>query len=300
MKRVLLPASVFILLLVLSACGAGAQTAPQVSDRGSHLQSHSVQAIIAQRERAAGREAEQLLRRVALPRGATRTQRLSGYGGVLLCCGSTPAAEVVDRSRFWSVHGSFAAAVSFVRRHRLPGFTDNGGGQSSGKNTPPNDELSFSAGHTRYLNVAIVKLPTRLVIRVDALVVWIYPRSPAEKVPPAVRRIGVKTTTVSREVTDPAKVKKIVDWFDALPISPPGVALFCPAYRLIPVTFSFRSATGKLLAEAVVPAGGAGICDAITFDIHGKRQTPLIDSQHGPSFAARVERLLDVRFPDGK
>jgi hypothetical protein len=108
---------------------------------------------------------------------------------------------------------------------------------------------------------------------------------------------------VHRKVIDPAKVKRIVRWFDALPISPPGVSALCGVApgAGVTITLSFRSAGGRRLARAQLPATLAGICDGLTFTIGGHRQTPLIDNYYrrAPfphSFVARLQRLLGVQL----
>ena len=53
MKRVVLPASA--LILVVTACGAGAKPAPQATEVGARPQ--TVRALVAQRKHAAAREA---------------------------------------------------------------------------------------------------------------------------------------------------------------------------------------------------------------------------------------------------
>jgi len=130
---------------------------------------------------------------------------------------------------------------------------------------------------------------------VDALAVWIYPRSPSERVPAATAEIVVRAPRISATVTDPGKVARIVRWFDALPVSPPGVAVSCP-YAVAPdLTLSFRSAGGARLAQATLPRTEATLCDPIAFTIGGWRRRPLIDGP-GESFVRRLQGLLGLRL----
>jgi hypothetical protein len=115
-------------------------------------------------------------------------------------------------------------------------------------------------------------------------------------VPSSVREIVVRSPKAFVTVTDPANVARIVRWFDALPITPPGVVLSCPLTLAATIKLAFRTATGVRVATAAVPATRAWVCDTIGFTIHGRRQTPLIDPLWGHSFVDRVQRLLGVRF----
>lgn len=296
MKRLLLPASA--LVLVVTACGAGAKPAPRVTELSARVR--SVRALVAQRKRAAAREARRLVHEFVPPPGARRAREPKNYGGVLRRPGETPVGEVVDIHRFWSVQKPLRSVAAFVRSHGLPGFERNGA--TYGTNVPHFLEWTFTSptgkgrAPSRYVNVTAVALPKRTVIRVDAQVVWIYPRSPKEKVPSRTSEIVVSAPKVSATVTDPAKVARIVRWFDALPISPPGIALLCPAMIGPQITLSFRSAGGAWLAQAKLPPHAASICDTIVFQIGGKAKKPLIDRNFRESFVVRLQDLLGLHL----
>jgi hypothetical protein len=93
-------------------------------------------------------------------------------------------------------------------------------------------------------------------------------------------------------VTSPGKVARIIRWFDALPVYPPGIAVACPLVLRPEIALSFRSVSGARLAYARVPTPLAGICDPIGFRIGGKLGRPLIDNTFGESFARRLQSLL--------
>ena len=205
--------------------------------------------------------------------------------------------EVVDRHGFWSVQTPAAAVGAFVEAHRVRGVkakpSENGPHVFSWDYSWP------SAGPSRrILTVAVVPRRSGASLRVDAKVVWIYPRSPREKVPSRVREITLRTPTVNLTVTDRGKVERIIRWFDALPISPPGVAAMCGPVVGPDISLSFRTASGTTLARAELPPVPAGVCDPIDFTIGGHPQTPLIDG-YGPyrgSFVGRLKRLLGVKL----
>jgi hypothetical protein len=291
MMRALLPASA--LVLVVTACGAGTTPAPRVTQTAARVPSVAV--VAAQRKEAARREAGQVLRVFAPPPGARPTAEPQGYGGVFRWSGQKPLGEVVDVHRFWSVQKPLAAVAVFVRTHRPRGFTSSGA--TYGSSAPHYLSWSFTSSPSRYLDVTAVALPDRTVLRVDALALWIYPRSPSETVPSATREVVVTAPKVSRKVTSPAKVAQVRRWFDALPVSPPGIVLACPLELSGGrIRLSFRSAGGAWLAEAIVPSRAASVCDPIGFRTGGHVRKPLVDHARGPSFVQRLQQLLDVRL----
>jgi hypothetical protein len=289
MKRFLLPASA--LVLVVTACGAGVGPAPRVTEAAAHVP--SVRFVVAQRKAAAAREANQLLREFVPPPAAREITQPRDYGGVLRRTGPTPAGKVVDVHRFWSVRKPLAAVAAFVRAH--PPYGLEGRGATYGTNVPHYLTWSFSTP-ARYLNVTAVGPRRRTLIRVDAEVLWVYPRAASEKVPAATEKIVVRAPKVSAQVTDQAEVARIVRWFNVLPVSPPGVASFCALRPGADITVSFRSAAGAWLAQAKLPPTNANLCDPIEFQIGGQAQKPLVDGRAGESLVGRLGGLLGVQL----
>jgi hypothetical protein len=289
MKRLLLPASA--LVLVLTACGAGAKPAPRVAEVGAHVP--SVHVLAARRERSAMREAKRLLREFAPPPGAHAIHVRPGeFAGahVLHRSGSTLAAESAAVHAFWSVRKPLGAVAAFVRAHPLPGF--GGRGAEYGTNVPHFlrwGRSSPTGSPTRYLTVTAVALPHHTVIRADVQVEWTYPRAPSEKAPSGTSTIVLHGYMLTKRWTDPAKVARIVRWFNALPVSPPRVHIACLLALAARVTLSFRNARGSWLAKASVPRTSADVCQPIGFSIGGHAQKPLVDAYAGRSF---VERLM--------
>jgi hypothetical protein len=288
MKRWLLPASA--LVLVVTACGAGAKPAPRVTEVGARVT--SVRVIAARRERAARREARAILRRFVPPTGARRSSEPRHYAGVLRRSGPGPLGETAGVHRFWSVRKPLKVVIAFLRAHRPHGFASSDATWGSEK--PHYLTMSSrDAAAGRYLNVTSVGLHARTVIRVDVQIEWTYPRSPRERVPPRTREIVVRAPKASAKVTARTQVARIVRWFDALPISPPGIAVPCPLTIPPDITLSFRDARG---AQAKLPPTPAWICNSIAFTIGGRDQQPLIDRRNGASFVRRLQRLLHVRL----
>jgi hypothetical protein len=286
-------------LLVLTGSCTVAKAAPRTKDAG-------VRAIAAQREHAAFREARALLREfVPLP-GARVTRRPPGYGSVHVLRQSTGrlAVEAASIHRYWSVRTPLKTVTAFVRAHRLHGFGHFGAMWYTGKPHYLAMGSSWPAAPDsiprRYFSVTVVGLPHVTVLRVDARVVWTYPRSPSEKVPAGVRRIDVRIPQAHRvrtvRVVNRAKLARIIRWFDGLPVSPPGVQVPCLGGLPGDFQLSFRNAGGAVLAQARVPRSNAAGCDPIRFAIRGHARRPLIDGFTRDSFTARLGQLLGLRL----
>jgi hypothetical protein len=273
---------------------AGAVIALVCAASGSATAWHGEKSIVAARKNAATRSARHLLHEFVPPTGARRIHAGPNYGHQSV---GVPFGESVDIRRFWISHATASAAVAFEKAHVPAGFSYSGGGRNSdGTRTTLMFDSPPHGVATRILAVAISQRKTRTIVRADAQVVWVYPRSPQEVVPAGVREIDVKSPHVNRRVTDPAAVAKIVRWFNRLPLSPPGQSAPCGPIPVTPVSLVFRSAHGSRVASANVPSPRAGICAAIDFAIHGKPQLPLIDNPRGVSFASRLQDVLGVRF----
>lgn len=133
--------------------------------------------------------------------------------------------------------------------------------------------------------------PARLVLSLTAALALFG--HPATRIPAGVRTIDVYSSRgVSREVTDQAKVAKIVRWFDALPKAPRGVVYSCPLIVFKPpTTFDFRAANGALLARARTP-GSAACGFSLDYSVGGHAERPVLQRR----FLVRVGRLLDLRL----
>ncbi len=277
-------------LLALAVVALLASGGDSRATAGVHAH-RTVKAIAAARERAAAREAKVLLRRFVTPRGATRLAHPPSLP-VNAWAGSAPTAKFAYRTAYWRSSAPLNVVAAFIQTHPPRGLKMEQSG-----NGPQFRLIEFAAGRTCYIEVTVLRHAGTTFVRAQADVVWIYPRSSQEKVPASTTEIDVKGPEVSRTVTDPAKVADIVRWFDALPVSPPGVALMCPAILGPRVQFVFRSANGARLASASgrMP-GKAWICSPISFSIHEKQQTALVDSPRGPGFIYRVGKLLGVKL----
>jgi hypothetical protein len=139
-------------------------------------------------------------------------------------------------------------------------------------------------------------------ILVDAEETWIVTRPAGERVPAGVHEVGVTSARpgeapiLTRTVTSPAKVRRIISLIDAMQVLQPGF-YGCPALPVgAPVvTFDFRAAAGTpVLATASLTDYDfpSGPCNAVSFNIGGRPQKPLV----GGNFLSQVQRLLGVQF----
>ena len=251
-------------------------------------------AIVAARKRAATVSARHLLGAVVPPPAATKMAAPKEYGGVLRSI-PTPFGEYVRRTQFWRVAAKPAAVAAFLQAHDVPaGFTAHCGTNRRFGST----QCEVSRGHdgSRQLEFGIQRTREGTILRVDAQVVWIYPRSTNESVRASrVREIDFSAPKVSKQVTDPALIARIVRWFNEAPLLPPGIGSpMCGPATAVPVKLDFRGAGRTVLAHVSVdaeePGGVSGACNPMSVTIGGTRQPALIS----PHFIGRVQRALGV------
>ena len=254
----------------------------------------SVGEIAAARKRAATLSARKLLRAFLPPPGAAKIPAPKEYGGVLRSVPG-PFGEYVRRTQFWRVASKPAAVVAFLQAHDVPaGFTAHCGSNQRFGST----QCEVYPGHraSRQLEFSIQRTREGTILRVDAQVVWIYPRSPKESVRASrVREIDFSAPKISKQVTDPALIARIVRWFNEAPLLPPGMGSpVCAAYIAVPVTLDFRGAGRKVLAhvsvDAAEPSGVSSACNPMSVKIGGTPQPALISAD----FIGRIQRAIGV------
>jgi hypothetical protein len=205
------------------------------------------------------------------------------------------AAEV-DRHAFWSTGAAPAAVIASVGAHLPPGARSTASGFSSG-----NGSSSVFASYAlpivhpsvlgpRALVIDAVTLPGGITgVRADAVVRYLAPRLPAQRIPRAARLLEIRTVFASRvlrslTVTRISQVRRIAAVIDGLPFAGglKGIAIPCPFIPAAPiVTFTFRAAaTLPALAVVTEPAdtpAGASPCTLTTLRIRGHREPPLLE-----------------------
>jgi hypothetical protein len=309
-----------VLTLAVAVCGcivsgvAGSGRAASIeASSGSGYASVSPNVLVptaSSNRSAAVRDAERLLGLGILPPGATRvSSQPRGDDKLLGKPPAEPTGQIVDRYDWWHVPAAFDAVVAFLVAHPPPGSASAGSGELEGPGVPDNQTLSFSFPpigaevSMRALTFYAVALRGGGTgIRVDAQETWILPRLTSERVPAGVHDIEVTSARrgtppiLSRNVTNPAKVHRIISLIDEMPVLQPGFygCPELPAGQPV-VTFDFRAAAGQpVLAQASLTGYrfGSGPCNPVSFSIRGHRQKPLI----GGNFLSNVQRLLGVRF----
>jgi hypothetical protein len=149
----------------------------------------------------------------------------------------------------------------------------------------------------------------RLVLAASVLVLVLSACGGSQRVPKGVAEIdinapgrislhpGHRNPGISRRITDPSQVERIVNWFDSL--KPPGkVSYLCAGGPALSVRFAFRSANGDELAKAYSAPVPAGPCDTIQFTVGRQPGSFLVDTNQATPMIHRVQRLLGVKFHD--
>jgi hypothetical protein len=244
--------------------------------------------------RAAVAAADALLNGVVLPADA-RPQASEPSGDAHPLELFFYAAEV-DRHAFWTTGAAPAAVIASVGAHLPPGARSTGSGSSSG-NGSSGVFVSYalpivdpSALGPRALIIDAVTLPGGITgVRVDAVVRYLAPRLPSQRIPHAARLLDIRTAFGSRvlrslTVTRISQVRRIAAVVDTLPFAGglKGIALPCPFIPAAPiVTFTFRAAATRPALAAVTEAAdtpaGASPCTLTTLTIRGRRDPPLLE-----------------------
>jgi hypothetical protein len=143
-------------------------------------------------------------------------------------------------------------------------------------------------------NLSYVVAPistTTTLVRLDAVVVFLPPRNPAEEVPSndvvvTVTRSGTTHDTIT--ITDAAVTRQLADILNGLPTRVPGLYSGPPSSQSYEVAFA--SAMGATPNLVVVEDNGSA---TPTITAHGVKQTPSLDD----TIAGRFIQALDRLFP---
>jgi hypothetical protein len=269
-----------VAVLLLSSNGSSAADPP--SDAGHAL---------------AARETADLLSGLALPRGATPAEATQSE---LSALGRAVAADVVQRSRAWTVPEPVAAVHAFLAAHPARGTVAVGGDLTRAPRPLPRGIAAASVQVT-----LVATGPRTTVVHAAAQARWIVARAASERVPVNARELDITRGRPGRRpgivlhLTSPARVARIASLLDRLATVQPGAVYHCPAAvpGLATVTFTFRARRGgPALAQAsedaddIVPTTA---CDPLSFVIAGHAQTPLLG---GATLLRQVSRLLGRRL----
>lgn len=308
------------LAVAVSACGTTSAGAPPGGQGPSG--SPSATPSLARQEQQARADTAAILASFRPPPGAVRLSRPpGGVGGVLDHAEGYPGAlHLVDDAAWWRVPGGPLGVLDYEKAHLPSRFRL--GGQSWGA-IPPADrphgpvapgmpntyqragyEFAVQGGLpplevAEMLVDAAVSRSGQTYVRVDAQLAWTPARSPAERVPAAVKVITITAQPDMNiphdipapvTVTDPAKVARIVSLLDGLNIDSSGTH-GCPAMSGRGITLAFLArAGGPALASASEELPSCGYLD---FSIGGRKQPTLSD---GGPFAQKVLGIAGVKW----
>lgn len=211
---------------------------------------------------AAIQDAGNLLQGVVPPAGSVLQSSGTGTGPRARLLTSASASAIAYST--WSVPDGPASVLSSIQAHLPPGSKVISTG-SGGPSPPSRSVLRVwppVAGvlDGRWLDLTVTGTAQGdTLLYAEAQSQWVVTRPVGETIPHGVREVDVtsswpgKPPFLSRHVTEPSKVHKLVALFDSLGrIQPVGIN--CPAYTIKPIVrVGFRAgATNRLVAEASV------------------------------------------------
>lgn len=167
--------------------------------------------------------------------------------------------------------------------------------------------ISASVLSKRMLTVETAKLASgKTVIRLQAEVDWLPTRPASEIVPPTATVLTVvatnlndpraitKSQTTPTTTSDPAKVRKVADWVNALPmLGKDQMARSCPAGPGTHVTMTFRTGVdGPVVATLDTYPGP---CSDVELTLGGVKQAPLGSYTDDGELVQQVDALLGIQ-----
>jgi hypothetical protein len=151
---------------------------------------------------------------------------------------STPGAQHVQRTRFWTASGTVSSVIAYLNSHPPAGMTASGSGSEGGPGVRRNASVDFQATDFRSLHYNVVAFDHGVAVRVDAQVLWAPRRDPADTVPSPVTAVDVLVVrtnpqmhqgapTVHRTLTG-SDARALVDFVNGLPRAIPTFYVSCP------------------------------------------------------------------------
>jgi hypothetical protein len=303
-----------VLLVVVGSVGArGTPVVGVVAVSGGGA-ANQVAAQVAARADAAA-----LLGEVSLPAGATElSSEPAGDEGLLAHAGAGGPAtpNVVEAHAWWTVPGSRAEVMAYIRGHAPSGSALVSSGSGGGRGSMTFESVTFAwpavAGvlSTRWLVLTAARLPHGSTgLRADTQVVWVTPRPESERIPTGARRLSVSATSALMgdhslqrpfSVASAQRIERIVALLNSLPAAQPGTRA-CPddpGIRLVLVFYQPDAASPSAVAT-IDPYG----CGGVQLTIGGRPQAPLgsealpgTSTTRAPSLIVRIDRVLGVRL----
>ncbi|HEU5386424.1 MAG TPA: hypothetical protein VFV73_11025 [Streptosporangiaceae bacterium] len=295
----------------MTLAGCGSQVAGRTT---GHAQTASTTShAVSPRQRAVA-DAARIIADFRRPPGTARSGPIASLSNPAVGIGTS---DVATATRWWRVPGQPRAVLSWVRAHLPAGFTPDGSGSGTFRNS--SGALVESQGDVFMLPPVPGVLPQRQLVvtampyrgqtalRTDAQVEWLPARPAAERIPPGVRAVTVTPVFGLNQdprgdrldhaftVTDPAAVAKIIALADELTVFPPG-ARACPASFGGAMRLAFLTRPGgQVLATFTAEYGG---CGSVSVVVRGKNQPALSTyTTSGPLVQDRILAIAGVRWP---
>ncbi len=253
-----------------------------------------------------------MLAGVMPPSGSRVLERRSATGAQLRVPPITSAfASALDSER-WSVPGEPGAVLSYVQSH-LPSGSKLSGTGLGGPGSETQSVIRSWAPVSGVLDARLLSIEVtasssgETLLSAESQSQWVIARPARERVPAAVAAVEITDglpghpPRLSRSVTTPRTVKRLVALFNSLGVVQPG-AINCPAETVEPIVkVTFRTAAaGRALASATVdskadfswPDSVPGwACFSVGFVVEGHRYDSLVGNVISP-----LNRLLHVRL----
>jgi hypothetical protein len=253
--------------------------------------------LTAAHQRAARLEAQRALGELSLPAGASASANDPAPAVLSAPVLRPGSARLVDLHRFWVVPGTPAAVIGWVKDNAQPGWTVSESGSDRGPQGRVSDSLALT--HVRpaagvwssTLLVTATPLPSgAAAVRADAQAIPLLVRPRWARIPWDVRAVTVTGARLARPVTitTPARVRRIVQLLDRLPVwQLGGGPEACPIDRGPLLMLSFFRRLGDARPVGVADADGSG-CRTVSLTVRG-RTAPVLSG--GP----RLISALGIR-----
>jgi hypothetical protein len=274
----------------------------------------------------AAADADRLLAAFPPPPGAVKTGPLA-VSWLAKPPETTTSPDLVTRTSWWRAPGQPDAVLSWIRAHVPSGFTFSGPGYLTRefrppfvppavkpwKPLPPNSKSILMRWYQyskppvpgvlseRWLLVSAAAYGTnQIAIRVDSEVTWLPAKPAGERIPVTAKVVIVvplpgpgpaSAYNTPVTITDPAKVAKIADAVNGLPVFPRGV-MSCPADFGGGLRLTFRATLGGPTL-AVVTADTSG-CGGVEVSIGGR---PMLTLSQASTLVKQVTAVTGPRWP---
>jgi hypothetical protein len=233
-------------------------------------------------------DVERRLRRAEVPPGSRRLKTPPKVPWLLGPGVGPITPNVLERRSFWSVPGTPAAAIAWVRSHppdRQPVAFEIGGSKPG--DSPTVIELIYEwpatkVAGSRQLGFTVGRTADgSTILKVDSQAAWVKPHPRSAVIPPSARSLEVELErsrgrVSGKTITELPEIRRISGAIARLPASQPGPVECGPG---LPEDFErvdlfFRNAAGDTVAEGKQRVYGSW-CGSLFLTVEGRRQPVL-------------------------